>query len=485
MTGRLAIQWFYVIGFVFLACLLLAFYLENYYVAIIPGALLFLWLALEQTKFLLFFTVLAVPLSLPINDVGGGLGMTFPTEPIIILVFLGLILKLLSGKFFDKELMTSGLSLIILLDIVWTLLCCMPSSMPLISVKFFMSRLWYVSIFYFLFASFFKETKSIRLFIWLLGISTCVLAAYTLMNHAQGSFTRTYAYTAMRPFLPDHGMYAALVAFFVPPFFVFAIWGFYLNQNILLRVIAFCISIFLSLAVILSFTRAAWLSLVAAAALIFVITIGVRFRTFLLLLLAALGMYVFMKSDIMTQLSRNKQGSDDDIEGHFSSATNISTDPSNLERLNRWSCAYRMFKDRPVFGFGPGTYVFQYAPYQISSELTIISTHSGDLGNVHSEYLRPLCETGWPGALFWLGMVIFSLYLGFRIYRNASNNETKYMALALVSGISTYFVHGLLNNYSEFDKLAVPMWGFMAALTALNVYHLKKNQEPESELNPV
>jgi O-antigen ligase len=128
-------------------------------------------------------------------------------------------------------------------------------------------------------------------------------------------------------------------------------------------------------------------------------------------------------------------------------------------------------------GWGPGTYVFQYAPFQVSSELTIISTHAGDLGNVHSEYLRPLAETGLPGALIWLGLVLGTIYLGFRVYRKAQSKEVKYLALALVSGISTYFFHAFLNNYSEFDKLAVPMWGFMAALTALNSYHLKHEQE--------
>jgi len=79
--------------------------------------------------------------------------------------------------------------------------------------------------------------------------------------------------------------------------------------------------------------------------------------------------------------------------------------------------------------------------------------------------------------LFWLTMVLYTLYLGFKAYRKAPTLEVKFMALALISGISTYFVHGFLNNYSEFDKLAVPMWGFMAALVALNSYELTGDLE--------
>ena len=477
MISQLSIKWFYAIGIAFLACFLTGVYFNNLYIAALPAVLLFIWLLITQTKQMLFFTVFAVPLSIPVNDIGGGFGMSFPTEPIIIIVFFGVILKLINGATFDKKILFSALSIIIGVDLLWTLITSISSSMPLVSFKFLLSRTWYIVIFYFLFATFFKQSKSIKLFIWLLGVSISLLAVYTIYNHSKGSFTRGFAYAAMQPFLPDHGMYAALVAFLIPPFIVFAIWGFHLKQGIPARIIAFVITLFLTLAVILSYTRAAWLSLVASGALMAAIMLGIRFRTIIIGMVAAAGIYFYMQTDIQTQLSRNKQGSADDIEAHVSSISNVSTDPSNLERLNRWNCAYRMFQERPIMGWGPGTYVFQYAPFQVSSELTIISTHSGDLGNVHSEYLRPLCETGFIGALLWIVLVLYTIYLGFRVYRKAPDNETRYLALALVSGVTTYFVHAFLNNYSEFDKLAVPMWGFMAALAALNVYKVNNDLE--------
>jgi len=470
MIEKLSIRWFYAIGIIFLAFVLTGIYFEILYLAALPAVIVFLWLLLIQTRTLLLITIFAVPLSIPVNDVGGGLGMSFPTEPIIILLFFGMILKLINGYTFDKRILSNGLTLIILVDLLWNLNTSMFSSMPIVSFKFLISRVWYVLIFYFVLSNLFRKPENIKLFIWLLGISVCLLATYTMYQHSKGSFTRGFAYAAMQPFLPDHGMYAALVAFFIPPFFVFAVWGHYLKQNIPLRIIAFTIVAYLTVAVILSFTRAAWISLIASAGLIVAILMQIRFRTILFTIIAAGGVYFWLQTDIQTQLSRNKQGSDDDIEEHVSSITNVSTDPSNLERLNRWRCAYKMFLERPVLGWGPGTYVFQYAPFQVSSEMTIISTHAGDLGNVHSEYLRPLCESGLPGATLWVLMVLVTIYMGFRAYRNSKNKQVKFLSLALVSGISTYFAHAFLNNYSEFDKLAVPMWGFMAALAALNSY---------------
>lgn len=136
--------------------------------------------------------------------------------------------------------------------------------------------------------------------------------------------------------------------------------------------------------------------------------VGIRFRTVLLGILAVAALYFYMQTDIQTQLSRNKQGPTM-ISKNMSAPFPMSRhNSSNLERLNRWRCAYRMFLERPILGWAWGLHVFQYAPFQVSSELTIISTHAGDLGNVHSEYLRPLCEEGLPGALIWIVLVLYS-----------------------------------------------------------------------------
>ena len=38
----------------------------------------------------------------------------------------------------------------------------------------------------------------------------------------------------------------------------------------------------------------------------------------------------------------------------------------------------------------------------------------------------------------------------------------------------TYYIHGFLNNFLDTDKAAVPFWGFVAIIVALDVYHNKK-----------
>ena len=187
-----------------------------------------------------------------------------------------------------------------------------------------------------------------------------------------------------------------------------------------------------------------------------------------------IGGFFIYQDQILYQLEKNKQDSSQDLAEHVESISNISSDASNLERLNRWNCAVKMWMDRPLFGFGPGTYQFQYAPYQSFADKTIISTNSGDGGNAHSEYLGPLAEQGIVGALLMLAFVTIVIMSGIRAYRNANSQEAKVIALCLTLGLITYFAHGVLNNYLDTDKASIPVWSFIASIVAIELYHTNK-----------
>ncbi len=105
--------------------------------------------------------------------------------------------------------------------------------------------------------------------------------------------------------------------------------------------------------------------------------------------------------------------------------TNISTDASNLERINRWKCAMRMFEQKPFLGWGPGTYSFKYAPFQHSEDKTIISTNAGNKGNAHSEYIGPLAESGIIGCLSYILILVVFIYKAIVLYDSTKNKEIK------------------------------------------------------------
>lgn len=166
----------------------------------------------------------------------------------------------------------------------------------------------------------------------------------------------------------------------------------------------------------------------------------------------------------------------ENFEERMQSMSNISTDASNLERLNRWACAIRMFKERPLLGYGPGTYAMVYAPFQHPDEMTIISTNFGTGGNAHSEYLGPLSESGLPGLIIFLTVIVLIFLTGFKVYNKLEEKYLRTLVLGMILALVTYFLHGFLNNYLDTDKAAVPIFGIAAIFVALDI-KLKKGEE--------
>ena len=172
-------------------------------------------------------------------------------------------------------------------------------------------------------------------------------------------------------------------------------------------------------------------------------------------------------------LERNNTESSTNLADHISSMSNISSDASNLERINRWSCAIRMFEDKPFFGWGPGTYMFNYAPYQLTANRTIISTNSADGGNAHSEYLGPMAESGFLGLIAVLLLMTVVIYTAIHAYTRATDKRLKTIIMSALLGLITYYIHGVMNNFLDTDKLSVPFWGFTAIIVAADIYTRK------------
>jgi len=180
-------------------------------------------------------------------------------------------------------------------------------------------------------------------------------------------------------------------------------------------------------------------------------------------------------------MEKNKQDSSDDFVEHVKSMSNIATDASNLERINRWMSAIRMFKQRPIQGWGPGTYQFVYAPFQSVEQKTVISTNVGNRGTAHSEYLLALSEQGIIGLISFLIMLLLITRTAIRNYYNISDQRVRLLGLVLFLGLTTYIAHAAFNNFLDTDKMAVPFWGLIAGIVAIDIYS-KDRIEEEGEV---
>lgn len=456
-------------GFAVINALLIAF--EFYYFPLVPVLLFVMILAFFALDKLMFLIAFLTPLSINLTEIGLGVGLTLPTDPLLFGVLLIFILKLFAEGRFDKRVANHPITLAIIINLVWIAVTTITSEMPIISLKYLVSRLWYVVPFFFITTQLFRDFKNIKRYIAIFLIAFIGVICYTIIHHSMYGFLEQPAHWVMSPFFNDHTSYGALLAMFYPLLIALTFNSDYSRSW---RLVFLGILLLFSVALVLSYTRAAWVSLVGALCVFTVMYLRIRFTTLLALGTAALVTLILSWDTIIMELEKNRQDSSASITEHVQSITNISTDASNLERLNRWSAAWRMFKARPFVGWGPGTYMFQYAPFQLSGEKTIISTNAGDGGNAHSEYIGPLAESGLFGLFSFLLIVICVVYYAVTLYPRIKNKEHRMYMISLFLGLITYFIHGFLNNFLDTDKASAPFWGFMAAIVAIEVYHLDK-----------
>lgn len=433
----------------------------------------FIYLLLFKLHILVFITVLAIPLSVKLS-LSGGIVVSFPAEIMtgIIAVFY-IIYRLLSPIRLNGKIFRHPLTMLILLDISWLVLTTFFSEMPVISLKRIVVRIAFMIVFFFVFSVLFTDFKNIAR-VWLLyGLGLLIPVFSTLFNHSHFGFSKAVSFMMTKPFYNDHTQYATCIAYILPVLGVMMAMPekFGINRN--MRILIFLLSGVLIAGELFSFSRAAWLSIVIAI-LVTGLVVFFRFRLihFLLITLIAGGVIYYYRSDIYLYIEKvDSVSRSADTEEHLESVMNIQTDASNLERINRWQCALRMFRDRPLTGFGPGTYQFIYGKYQISPEMTRISTNHGERGNAHSEYLTYLSETGLPGFIIFNLLLLVTIYTAIKIYRMSSRKEVRWLAIAILMGFITYFVHGLFNSFIDTDKASVLVYGSLAALVMMDIYH--------------
>lgn len=460
------------------AIALAGWWLDVPHVLALPLVLAVVWMAFARMDGYLSVVLFLVPLSVNLSEFGlTSIGWYMPTEPMLFALLLLFVARWLSGEAPDRDLLQHPVTWVIGLSFLWMGLTILPSSHPIVSLKAWVARGWFVVSFYVLLATWFRDsTRSHARFLGLLLVPLSVVILYTMIRHAGYGFEKAAGHWVMKPFFKDHTSYGAVLAMMTPPSLAMA-WR--SQQSSLSRVLWAMGVGWLVLGTVFSFTRAAWVSLAVAGALWVLMALGARFKTLLATGLVGLMVVGLSWDALVIQLERNKQDSSDDLAQHVESISNVSSDASNLERLNRWSCAWAMFQERPLWGWGPGTYQFEYAPFQTSDLRTVISTNNADLGNAHSEYLGPLAEQGVLGLAGVLALLLATCHLGFKLQRSLHDPEKKRLAMGLFLGLITYFVHGVLNNYLDTDKASAPFWGFLALLVVLDLGAKGDQERPQ------
>ena len=126
-------------------------------------------------------------------------------------------------------------------------------------------------------------------------------------------------------------------------------------------------------------------------------------------------------------------------------------------RADYWRAAGQMIRQRPILGYGPGTFMRQYAALKApEAEMARLA---------HNDYPQQGCDTGLPAMLFYGGFVAATLLLLFR--HGASSN----IHFPIWLGVFAFAAQG----FSEFG-LYIPALAWPFCLFAGWLWGLRMNE---------
>jgi len=152
--------------------------------------------------------------------------------------------------------------------------------------------------------------------------------------------------------------------------------------------------------------------------------------------------------------------------------------------LLTWNTAYKMLKNRPLFGVGIGIFKMQYLFYQgeLLEDLPGYLPYYTNSQEAHNEYLQLLVELGILGLVSFLFIFYFfyKKILFVLFYENVSNRE-KTILWGLLMGISGFLIHCLFTFPLHVPALGMTFFGLMGVTVAYVNIMKDKNDNVQKE----
>lgn len=434
-----------------------------------------LYLSLAHTFVFYLLLIVLIPLSIDIG-IGGGAQANSPSELMLLVLLIVLILFHKDYARSLRKTLVHPLAILLIADIFWQLIVSLTSEHIDVSFKRWGIHTIFI-VGFFTTVTMIKDPKRL-LKVWLaycIGLVPVML--FTFDNFWMYDFDPRTVFVISQPFFPDHTVYGACIAFVIPLLLILCVRWKKLQWKNWQTIGLFIVTAIALVSEFIALSRAAILSLAIAFLFGLLLRWKMRFRT-LLFGLTGIALVVFsLQTQIYEYFEETDAVSNDgQVTNHLSSVTNIQTDASNLERVNRWVCAIRMFEDRPFLGYGPGTYQFEYNKFQTTEFKTYISSNTGEKGNAHSEYLTYLSEKGILGGLIFLCIVFGAIYFGMKNHQQLEDPVLRLLNLGILLGLITYFFHGIFNSFMDQSKMAFLYFTGLGTLVWLSQFVGEKDK---------
>ncbi len=113
-----------------------------------------------------------------------------------------------------------------------------------------------------------------------------------------------------------------------------------------------------------------------------------------------------------------------------------------LLRYNAYFGASEMILDRPLLGFGPGTYWIENPPYWTPYEQSFFATNGGYNAHVHNAFLESGVTTGLGGAVAYTGFLVSLIVLSLGAAFVSDDKDTKRLGYVLAACFTAFTIDG-------------------------------------------
>ena len=207
---------------------------ETQVVPLITVAAVGLYVLFFHADVAMYLIAFTTPLSIIISSKNIHLGLSLPSEALMIALTMIFFARILYDLSINRAFLKHPISIAIMVYLGWMLITCLTSVRPVISLKFFASKLWFIISCYWFFMQMVEDDlkNAVRYFnCYALGLT--IIVCITTYLHALSGFDEHYAHYVMSPFYNDHTAYGAALAFMIPCRFLLSAKQQVISKNIL------------------------------------------------------------------------------------------------------------------------------------------------------------------------------------------------------------------------------------------------------------
>lgn len=447
----------------------------------VPFAWLFCLLLIINWKTAWWVMLFSVPASVQIFLAGDTLSTSLPDEPMMwsfLLLFCGLIAH--NPKLLPEWWWKNPLVLVTVIQLAWTIVAVIFSTELLFSIKFLIAKCWFLVSFLILPVFIFRKKEDYKTAFLLLLIPMVITMLIIVARHYTMGFNFRKIEKAIGGLYYNHVDYSTVISMFFPVLCM--AYPLTKGKPWWLRLTLVLIILFFLPAIYTTYARAAMIAIVFA----FAVYIAIRIKLVNLMIPAfygviALLMVYMVRDDKYLEFYPDYEHTymHNTFTDHMI-ATFKGQDMSSMERIYRWVAAVRMSNDRPLTGFGPNSFYYNYKPYAVASFRTYVSRND-EHSTTHNYFLYMLVEQGWPAMILYAIVVFLVFAQAQKAYHRFNDRFYKQCVMAAVMLFAASFINNFFSELIETHKVGALFYLSIALIIILNQKskELEQGAEPE------